>query len=224
MQIAGVGAIEASLANLSMGVAGQQQLDQASVAQNGLRSTGVSEKREAEQAKATKASADAADIVGTQMAGQPQQSGASQAAAPSGRVEAGEALTKRELFDYLAEVERNGGANATPPSVLIQSAIGALDGTLQKINATLEKAQAAQGPAAGEGATQNAPTQAGEQQAAANQGAANPGEGSVENFALEAEHMLERSMSVMWAAANLEVVMSSVTAVTSSTSTLIKQQ
>jgi hypothetical protein len=39
-----------------------------------------------------------------------------------------------------------------------------------------------------------------------------------------AEQLLERSISVMWAAANLEVVTSSVTAVTSSTSTLIKQQ
>ena len=42
--------------------------------------------------------------------------------------------------------------------------------------------------------------------------------------AKNAEQLLERSISVMWAAANLEVVTSSVTAVTSSTSTLIKQQ
>ena len=75
-----------------------------------------------------------------------------------------------------------------------------------QISATLEKAQAANAPAAEDTAQ------------------AGGGEGSVENFAAEAEQMLERSMSVMWAAANLEVVMGSVSAVTSSTSTLIKQQ
>jgi hypothetical protein len=207
MQIAGAGAIEISLANLGTGVAAQQQVDQAAIGQNGLRSAGVNEKQEAEQAKAARASADVADLAATPEAAQP------------GSVDAGEGLTSRQLFDYLAEVERNGSAAATPPSALVGSAIGALDGTLQKISATLEKAQAVQGVDAGESRAQQPASQSGTGQAAAGEGASR-----ADSFASEAEQMLERSMSVMWAAANLEVVMGSVTAVTSSTSTLIKQQ
>ncbi|TKB32873.1 MAG: hypothetical protein E5W81_30175 [Mesorhizobium sp.] len=54
--------------------------------------------------------------------------------------------------------------------------------------------------------------------------AAPSGKEGEDTTAKNAEQLLERSISVMWAAANLEVVTSSVTAVTSSTSTLIKQQ
>lgn len=219
MQIAGVGPIELSLASMGTGISAQQQVERASVGQNGLRSTAVSEKREAEQAKATKASADAADIVGTPDAGHARQSGADRAGLQSERVDAGEALTKRQLFDYLLEVERSGATDTASTSALVQSAIGALDGTLQKISATLEKAQTAHVTDAGGDRAQGTSPQTAEHPTAS--------EGAVEGsdrFGDEAEQLLERSMSVMWAAANLEVVMSSVTAVTSSTSTLIKQQ
>lgn len=117
-------------------------------------------------------------------------------------------IVERQLFDYLAEVERSGAGQLNDPAALAKAAMESVDSTMRKVQEALGKAHA---PVASE------TVQAGQ--------ANTPGgEAGRPSFEDSASQLLERSMSVMWAAANLEVVVSSVTAVTSSTSTLIKQQ
>ncbi|WP_292628287.1 hypothetical protein, partial [Mesorhizobium sp.] len=98
----------------------------------------------------------------------------------------------------------------TDPSALFGSAVQSLEGTMQQVQKALGQANA---PVNAETATM--------QGAGKTAPSGKEGENATEK---NAEQLLERSISVMWAAANLEVVTSSVTAVTSSTSTLIKQQ
>ncbi|MCV3242953.1 hypothetical protein [Mesorhizobium sp. ZC-5] len=120
-------------------------------------------------------------------------------------------VVERQLFDYLAEVEKSGAGHLSDPAALAKAAVQSLEGTVQQIQDVLGKAKP---PAASEGdaASTNQTADASSTKDAAT---------TVEE---SASQLLERSMSVMWAAANLEVVVGSVTAVTSSTSTLIKQQ
>lgn len=120
-------------------------------------------------------------------------------------------VVERQLFDYLAEVEKSGAGHLSDPAALAKAAVHSLEGTMQQIQDVLGKAKP---PAASEGDAVSA-NQTADTSATKDAGT------SVEE---SASQLLERSMSVMWAAANLEVVVSSVTAVTSSTSTLIKQQ
>jgi hypothetical protein len=128
-------------------------------------------------------------------------------------------VVERQLFDYLAEVEKSGAGHLTDPSALAKEAIQSLEGTMQQVQkalgeAKLPAASAADAPSSAE-ASPELPDEAANTSTAKDAGT---------SFADSATQLLERSMSVMWAAANLEVVVSSVTAVTSSTSTLIKQQ
>lgn len=125
-------------------------------------------------------------------------------------------VVERQLFDYIAEVEKSGAGYLTDPSALAQSALQSLEGTMQQVQEALGKAKP---PAATEAGT--LPSGETLPEKAVDAAAPNGTGASVEE---NASQLLERSMSVMWAAANLEVVVSSVTAVTSSTSTLIKQQ
>jgi hypothetical protein len=125
-------------------------------------------------------------------------------------------VVERQLFDYLAEVERSGAGHLTDPSALAQAAVQSLEGTMQQVQEALGKAKP---PAASEADAATSAEASPEKAADASK--PNGTGASVEE---SASQLLERSMSVMWAAANLEVVVSSVTAVTSSTSTLIKQQ
>ncbi|TIU79938.1 MAG: hypothetical protein E5W13_05340 [Mesorhizobium sp.] len=132
-------------------------------------------------------------------------------AGQSSKLERTEPVAEHKLFDYLAEVEKAGGGAFEDPSALFGSAVQSLEGTMQQVQKALGQANApanAETAAMQDGAGKNAPS-------------AKEGENAT---AKNAEQLLERSISVMWAAANLEVVTSSVTAVTSSTSTLIKQQ
>lgn len=120
-------------------------------------------------------------------------------------------VVERQLFDYLAEVEKSGAGHLSDPAALAKAAVQSLEGTVQQIQDVLGKAKP---PAASEGDA-----------ASTNQTAdASPTKDAATTVEESASQLLERSMSVMWAAANLEVVVGSVTAVTSSTSTLIKQQ
>ncbi|WP_448113679.1 hypothetical protein [Mesorhizobium amorphae] len=119
-----------------------------------------------------------------------------------------EATSEHQLFEYLTQVEKSGGGQVSDTSALLGSAVKSLEGTMQKVQAALKEA----------GVQPDARPDA-------EQGVAGTAEGKETGSpAQNAEQLLDRSISVMWAAANLEVVTSSVTAVTSSTSTLIKQQ
>lgn len=206
MQIAPIGALEATLASLTTNISSQQQITAGAAAQPGNRMTGAKqEKHDAAQLKAPERG-DVATRAGHQVA--QASSGANPAmAAQSSKSEKAEPIVERQLFDYLAEVEKSGGGTATDPSALIGSAVQSLEGTMQEVQKALGKA--------------NAPAHA---ETAAAQDAAPSGKEAENAPAKNAEQLLERSISVMWAAANLEVVTSSVKAVTSSTSTLIKQQ
>ncbi len=132
-------------------------------------------------------------------------------AGQSSKLEKTEPVAEHKLFDYLAAVEKAGGGALTDPSALFGSAVQSLEGTMQQVQKALGQANApvnAETATMQEGAGKTAPS----------------GKEDENATAKNAEQLLERSISVMWAAANLEVVTSSVTAVTSSTSTLIKQQ
>ncbi|WP_210168294.1 hypothetical protein [Mesorhizobium sp. 1M-11] len=119
-----------------------------------------------------------------------------------------DATSEHKLFEYLTQVEKSGGGQASDTSALLGSAVKSLEGTMQKVQAALKEA----------GVQSDARTNGNQDVAGATEGE------ETSSPAQNAEQLLNRSISVMWAAANLEVVTSSVTAVTSSTSTLIKQQ
>lgn len=210
MQIAPIGALEATLANLTTSIASQQQITTGTAAQPGNRMVGANQEKH-DAAKVTMPErGDVATRAGQQVA--QASSGANPAmAGQSSKLERTEPVVEHKLFDYLAEVEKSGGGAFTDTSALFGSAVQSLEGTMQQVQKALGQANA---PMDAETATM---------QEAAGKTASSGKEG--ENaIAKNAEQLLERSISVMWAAANLEVVTSSVTAVTSSTSTLIKQQ
>ncbi|MFE0014582.1 hypothetical protein ACFWXH_07045 [Mesorhizobium sp. NPDC059054] len=119
-----------------------------------------------------------------------------------------DATSEHKLFEYLTQVEKSGGGQASDTSALLGSAVKSLEGTMQKVQAALKEA----------GVQSDTRTNGNQEVAGATEGE------EIGSPAQNAEQLLNRSISVMWAAANLEVVTSSVTAVTSSTSTLIKQQ
>ncbi|MGX5850380.1 hypothetical protein ACWGTO_25180 [Mesorhizobium sp. PL10] len=210
MQIAPIGALEATLATLTTSISSQQQITAGAAAQPGNRMVGAKqEKRDAAKVN-TPERGDVATRAGQQVA--QASSGANPAmAGQSSKPERTEPIVERQLFDYLAEAEKAGGGALTDPSALFGSAVQSLEGTMQQVQKALGRANA---PVNADAATV---------QDAAGKAAPSgkEGENSPEKNAAQ---LLERSISVMWAAANLEVVTSSVTAVTSSTSTLIKQQ
>ncbi|RWF53872.1 MAG: hypothetical protein EOS50_19765 [Mesorhizobium sp.] len=210
MQIAPIGALEATLANLTTSIASQQQITAGTAAQPGNRMVGANQEKHDAAKVTVPERGDVATRAGQQVA--QASSGASPAmAGQSSKLERTEPVAEHKLFDYLAEVEKAGGGAFEDPSALFGSAVQSLEGTMQQVQKALGQANA---PANAETAAM--PAGAGKTAPSAKEG---------ENAtAKNAEQLLERSISVMWAAANLEVVTSSVTAVTSSTSTLIKQQ
>ncbi|MGX9147815.1 hypothetical protein [Mesorhizobium sp. 128a] len=210
MQIAPIGALEATLANLTTSISSQQQITAGAAAQPGNRMVGAKQEKHDAAKVNTPERGDVATRAGQQVA--QASSGANPAmAGQSSKPERTEPIVERQLFDYLAEAEKTGGGALTDPSALFGSAVQSLEGTMQQVQKALGRANA---PVNADAATV---------QDAAGKAAPSgkEGENSPEKNAAQ---LLERSISVMWAAANLEVVTSSVTAVTSSTSTLIKQQ
>ncbi|RWK57634.1 hypothetical protein [Mesorhizobium sp.] len=210
MQIAPIGALEATLANLTTSIASQQQITAGSTAQPGNRMVGANQEKHDAAKVAMPERGDVAARAGQQVA--QASSGANPAmAGQSSKLEKTEPIAEHKLFDYLAEVEKAGGRVLTDPSALFGSAVQSLEGTMQQVQKALGQANApvhAETATIQDGAGKTAPS----------------GKEDENATAKNAEQLLERSISVMWAAANLEVVTSSVTAVTSSTSTLIKQQ
>lgn len=210
MQIAPIGALEATLANLTTSLASQQQIVASSAAQPGNRMVGAGQ----EKHDAAKASAPERGGATTPAGQQVAQASSGANPAMAGQFSGSdrtEPILERKLFDYLAEVEKSGGSTFTDPSALFGSAVQSLEGTMQQIQKALGQANV---PANAEKAAMQDATGK----------TASSGKEDEDTPAKNAEQLLERSISVMWAAANLEVVTSSVTAVTSSTSTLIKQQ
>ncbi|MDX8477466.1 hypothetical protein RFN28_03105 [Mesorhizobium sp. VK24D] len=205
MQIAPIGALEATLANLTTSISSQQQITAGAAAQPGNRMVGAKqEKHEAAKLNMPERG-DVATRAGQQVA--QASSGANPAMTGQSSKSEKAPIVEHKLFDYLAEVEKGGGGAVTDPSALFGSAVQSLEGTMQQVQKALGKA--------------NPPAQA---ETAATHDAAPTGKEAENAPAKNVEQLLERSISVMWAAANLEVVTSSVKAVTSSTSTLIKQQ
>ena len=211
MQIAPIGALEATLASMTTSVASQQQIAAGTASQPGNRMVGAKQEKHDTAKAEMPERGDVAARAGQQVA--QASSGANPAmAGQSSKAEKAEPIVERKLFDYLAEVEKAGGAVFTDPSALFGSAVQSLEGTMQQVQKALGQAHSP------------ANADAGSTQDVAASDAATPGKEAENTPAKNAEQLLERSISVMWAAANLEVVTSSVTAVTSSTSTLIKQQ
>ncbi|MER9967729.1 hypothetical protein [Mesorhizobium sp. M0060] len=209
MQIAPIGALEATLANLTTSISSQQQITAGAAAQPGNRMVGAKqEKHDAAKVNMPERS-DVAMPAGQQVAQTP---GANPAiGGQTSKPEKTEPIVEHKLFDYMAETEKAAGGVFTEPSALLGSAVESLEGTMQQVQKALGQANAspsAETAATQDGADKTAPS----------------GKEGEDSPAKNAEQLLERSISVMWAAANLEVVTSSVTAVTSSTSTLIKQQ
>ncbi|RWO31107.1 MAG: hypothetical protein E5Y16_12820 [Mesorhizobium sp.] len=220
MQIAPIGALEATLANLTTSMASQQQITAGTTAQPGNRMVGANQEKHDAAKVSMPERGDVAARAGQQVA--QSSSGANPAmAGQSSKLEKTEPIAEHKLFDYLAEVEKAGGGALTDPSALFGSAVQSLEGTMQQVQKALGQANAPQANALGSAETATMQDGAGK---TAPSGKAPSGKEDENATAKNAEQLLERSISVMWAAANLEVVTSSVTAVTSSTSTLIKQQ
>jgi len=204
MAIAPIGALEATLSSVAASAATQQQAI-AAAAPEGNRMVGaMQEKHEAAKAGAAERG-DAAAQPGQQVA--QASHGASPAmAGQSSNPERTEPIVERQLFEYLAEAEKAGGMAFKGPSEMFGAAVNALKGPLQGMQkafgdpASSAKATAGQSPEQTTGAADN-PTDP-----------------------TTNEELLDKYISVMWAAANLELVTSSVTAATSSTNALVKQQ
>lgn len=204
MAIAPIGALEATLSNLAASAGTQQQAIAAATPEGNRMVGAMQEKHEAAKAGAAERG-DAAAQPGQQVA--QASAGASPAmAGQSSNPERTEPIVERQLFEYLAEVEKAGGMAFKGPSEMFGAAVNALKGPLQGMQkafgdpASSAKATAGQSPEQTTGAADN-PT--------------DPG---------TSEELLDKYISVMWAAANLELVTSSVTAATSSTNALVKQQ
>lgn len=206
MQVAPIGALEAALSNMSSGMALQQQAVAATATQPGNGSNAADPKSQVVKAKKPE-QAEAATNASQQMAQDTTRSSAS-TAAQRHQLDTIDATSEHKLFEYLTQVEKSGGGQGSDPSTLLGSAVKSLEGTMQKVQAALKDA--------------GVKTDAGV--ARTHDAAGNTDGTETASSAESAEQLLDRSISVMWAAANLEVVTSSVTAVTSSTSTLIKQQ
>ncbi|MCG7503608.1 hypothetical protein [Mesorhizobium retamae] len=205
MQIAPIGALEIALSNMSTGMALQQQVATGSATQSGNGSNAADPKSQVVKAKKTEQAG--ATTANQQVAQNAPQAGAASSTQRQ-NLDPIEATSEHKLFEYLTQVEKSGGGQISDTSALLGSAVKSLEGTMQKVQAALNEAGVrADGKSDGNKDVAGAP------------------EGEENNSpAKNAEQLLDRSISVMWAAANLEVVTSSVTAVTSSTSTLIKQQ
>ena len=205
MQIAPIGALEIALSNMSTGMALQQQVATGSATQSGNGSNAADPKSQVVKAKKTEQAG--ATTANQQVAQNAPQAGAASSTQRQ-NLDPIEATSEHKLFEYLTQVEKSGGGQISDTSALLGSAVKSLEGTMQKVQAALNEAGVrADGKSDG------------------NKDVAGAAEGEENNSpAKNAEQLLDRSISVMWAAANLEVVTSSVTAVTSSTSTLIKQQ
>lgn len=205
MQIAPIGALEIALSNMSTGMALQQQVAAGSATQSGNGSNAADPKSQVVKAKKTEQAG--ATTANQQVAQNAPQAGATSSTQRQ-NLDPVEATSEHKLFEYLTQVEKSGGGQISDTSALLGSAVKSLEGTMQKVQAALNEAGVrADGKSDG------------------NKDVAGAAEGEENNSpAKNAEQLLDRSISVMWAAANLEVVTSSVTAVTSSTSTLIKQQ
>ncbi|RAZ90914.1 hypothetical protein DPM33_11520 [Mesorhizobium hawassense] len=191
---------------MTTSISSQQQITAGAAAQPGNRMVDAKQEKQDAGRVNTPERGDVATRAGQQVAQASSGANPAMAGQSSGSKQA-EPIVERKLFDYLAEVEKTGGGAATDPSALFGSAVQSLEGTMQQVQKALGKA--------------NTPAQA---ETAATQEAAPSGKEAETAPAKNAQQLLERSISVMWAAANLEVVTSSVKAVTSSTSTLIKQQ
>lgn len=206
MQVAPIGALEAALSNMSTGMALQQQVTAGSAAQPGNGTNAADPKSQVLNAKKSEQTSAAAGV--SQQVAQDAPQTAPSTAAQRQNLEPIDATSEHKLFEYLTQVEKSGGGQVSDTSALLGSAVKSLEGTMQKVQAALKEA----------GVQSDTRTNG-------NQDVAGATEGEVTSSpAQNAEQLLNRSISVMWAAANLEVVTSSVTAVTSSTSTLIKQQ
>ena len=215
MQIAPIGAVEAALANLSAGTALQQQVaTAAAAAQPGSAvASQVKEKQEIGKVRTVEKGEEVSSAAGQQVA----QAGAPAQAPATSENRSREAvapMTERQLFDYLMEIERSGGGSIKGPSELFDSALKSIDTTIRQVQEVLGGAH--RQVTAPEGSTSG--RQAGEAPDLAQSGEAPNPDGN------DPSKLLERSISVMWAAANLEVVLSGVTAASSSVGTLIKQQ
>ena len=201
MAIAPIGALEATLSSLATSAATQQQTIAAATPEGNRRVGAMQEKHEAAKAGAAERG-DIAAQPGQQVA--QASAGASPAmAGQSSNPERIEPIVERQLFEYLAEAEKAGGMAFKGPSEMFGAAVNALKGPLQGMQkafgdpASSAKATAGQSPEQTTGATDNPAT---------------------------SEELLDKYISVMWAAANLELVTSSVTAATSSTNAIVKQQ
>src|SRR5437016_12247799 len=114
MQIAPIGALEATLANLTASLASQQQITAGAAAPPGNRMVGAGqEKRDAAKAGAPERR-DVTAPGGQQVA--QASSGANPAmAGKSSGSDKTEPIVERKLFDYLAEVEKSGGGTFADP-------------------------------------------------------------------------------------------------------------
>ena len=216
MEIGPVGAAGA-LAQLAGVVSAQQSAATVVVAQQpGNAPTTLDQQAQLSKAVKAQPTSEAATV-----AQEPAQAQAAptSSAATSDPVERLDSLGERQLFDYLMDVDRGGTTSFKDPSALVGTAMHSLEGALQQAQQAFSAAQQ-DAKAAGETKAQVSDGSASQQQVT------QIGEPADTQPApqVDMSSTLERSISFMWAAANVGLVVNSVTAATASANTLIKQQ
>lgn len=219
MQIAPVGAMEVALANLAVAMATQQQIGVGAVAQPKM--LGAAQEKHA-VAKAMKADRNGLTTSARQER-VAQNTLVTNSANPESSAKTGPAqpITERQLFDYLAEVERSGAGQRTDPLALAKDALHSLGGAMEQFQSALGKRKVSgssevERPSSVEDAT---PEQEAEivPASATKDGGAQSWDGIIEK-------MLEQYVSVSWAVFGASLATSSVSAATASVNSLVKQQ
>ncbi len=213
MAIAPIGALEVALSSLPVSAGAQQQAI-AAAAPEGNRMVGaMQEKHEAAKAGAGERGDTAARP--SQQVAQASAGTSPAMAGQSANFGKAEPIVERQLFEYLAEAEKAGGMAFKGPAEMFGAAVNALKAPLQDVQKAFGQ-PASSGPSRATAAQATA----GQSPTRTTEATDNGADGSPATN----EELLDRYISVMWAAANLELVTSSVTAATSSTSALVKQQ
>jgi hypothetical protein len=130
-------------------------------------------------------------------------------------------ITERQLFDYLAEIEKSGAGNLADPSALVKAAIHSLQGMLEHAEATFGEVAVPSTSNADAPLPSGAAPEMPSDQAATKTSGGNGADAAPFD---EMDQTIEELKSTLLTLFSASLAVSSVTAATSSTNALIRQQ
>ena len=224
MQVAPVGALQATIANMTTSMASQQQLAVNVAAQpGGNRMVGTMQEKEA---TAKSREAQRSVVEPQQMSVKTAQANVETPATSQAQPRSGEQevpIVEQQLFQYLSESkEMSGAGGMTDPSMLAQKAFDSLGGAMEQFQKAFSgQSLLGTGETRMDAAAEAAPGEAPEQTAETSETGPQTAAASSEQLV---EKMLQNYVSMSWAVFGASLASSSVSAATSSLNTLIKQQ